>query len=153
MAYKFDSTTKHLGPVAQDFHAAFGLGTDDKHIATVDADGVALAAIQGLNQKVMEELKRRDAENAVLKENRNPNGMARLSGFVLRHSFVIRHPLAKLRSSLLVIACCAALFQLPRSAKAQSYSVDWYTVDGGAAPAATAVTRSTARLANPMPGR
>jgi len=33
----------HLGPVAQDFHAAFGLGADDKHIATVDADGVALA--------------------------------------------------------------------------------------------------------------
>lgn len=44
----------HLGPMAQDFHAAFGLGADDKHIATVDADGVALAAIQGLNQKVEE---------------------------------------------------------------------------------------------------
>jgi hypothetical protein len=40
--------------MAQDFHAAFGLGTDDKHIATVDADGVALAAIQGLNQKLEE---------------------------------------------------------------------------------------------------
>ncbi|RME90510.1 MAG: hypothetical protein D6766_13150, partial [Verrucomicrobia bacterium] len=38
--------------MAQDFHAAFGLGTDDRHIATVDADGVALAAIQGLNQKL-----------------------------------------------------------------------------------------------------
>jgi hypothetical protein len=40
--------SRHLGPVAQDFHAAFGLGSDDKHIATVDADGVALAAIQAL---------------------------------------------------------------------------------------------------------
>jgi hypothetical protein len=49
-----DVTTPHVGPMAQDFHAAFGLGTDDKHIATVDADGVALAAIQGLNQKVEE---------------------------------------------------------------------------------------------------
>jgi hypothetical protein len=39
---------KHVGPVAQDFHAAFNVGADDKHIATVDADGVALAAIQGL---------------------------------------------------------------------------------------------------------
>ena len=48
---------KHLGPVAQDFQAAFGLGTDDKTIGTVDADGVALAAIQGLNQKLREELK------------------------------------------------------------------------------------------------
>jgi hypothetical protein len=34
--------------MAQDFHAAFQVGDDDKHIATVDADGVALAAIQGL---------------------------------------------------------------------------------------------------------
>jgi hypothetical protein len=66
--YKTDSgQSRHLGPMAQDFHAAFGLGADDKHIATVDADGVALAAIQGLNQKLEDELKRRDAENAELK--------------------------------------------------------------------------------------
>ncbi len=50
--FRDDAATLHLGPVAQDFHAAFGLGVDDKHIATVDADGVALAAIQGLNEKV-----------------------------------------------------------------------------------------------------
>ena len=50
--YKADAGTRHLGPMAQDFHAAFGIGPDDKHIATVDADGVALAAIQGLNEKV-----------------------------------------------------------------------------------------------------
>jgi hypothetical protein len=42
----------HLGPVAQDFSAAFGLGDSDQRITTVDADGVALAAIQGLNAKV-----------------------------------------------------------------------------------------------------
>jgi hypothetical protein len=34
------------------FLAAFGMGADDKHIATVDEEGVALVAIQGLNQKV-----------------------------------------------------------------------------------------------------
>ncbi|MBK8002241.1 MAG: tail fiber domain-containing protein [Verrucomicrobia bacterium] len=65
-----DSATPHVGPMAQDFHAAFGLGTDDKHIATVDADGVALAAIQGLNQKVEREasLRRKlETENAELK--------------------------------------------------------------------------------------
>jgi hypothetical protein len=43
---------RHIGPVAQDFREAFALGHDDKHIATVDADGVALAAIQGLNELV-----------------------------------------------------------------------------------------------------
>ena len=37
-----DPATRHIGPMAQDFRAAFGLGTDDKHIGTVDADGVAL---------------------------------------------------------------------------------------------------------------
>jgi hypothetical protein len=45
---------QHLGPMAQDFHAAFGLGDSEKTIGSVDADGVALAAIQGLNQIVKE---------------------------------------------------------------------------------------------------
>jgi hypothetical protein len=40
--------------MAQDFYAAFKVGEDEKHISTVDADGVALAAIQGLNQLVRE---------------------------------------------------------------------------------------------------
>jgi hypothetical protein len=52
--YKHDAATPHLGPVAQDFYAAFNIGPDDKHIATVDESGVALAAIQGLNQKLNE---------------------------------------------------------------------------------------------------
>jgi hypothetical protein len=52
--YKEDPATSHIGPMAQDFHAAFQVGPDDKHIATVDADGVALVAIQALNQKVQE---------------------------------------------------------------------------------------------------
>jgi hypothetical protein len=43
-----DETIRHIGPMAQDFYAAFGVGEDDKHITTIDADGVALAAIQGL---------------------------------------------------------------------------------------------------------
>ena len=53
--YKSQSeSVRHIGPTAQDFHATFNVGEDDQHIATVDADGVALAAIQGLNQKVEE---------------------------------------------------------------------------------------------------
>ena len=51
--YRGDSDrARHIGPTAQDFSAAFGLGTDDKHISMVDADGVALAAIQGLHQMI-----------------------------------------------------------------------------------------------------
>lgn len=40
---------RHIGPMAQDFHAAFGLGQDEVTISTIDLDGVALAAIQGLH--------------------------------------------------------------------------------------------------------
>jgi hypothetical protein len=45
---------KHIGPVAQDFQAAFQLDADDKHISLGDEVGIALAAIQGLNNKVEE---------------------------------------------------------------------------------------------------
>jgi hypothetical protein len=47
-----DVSIRHIGPMAQDFYRAFGVGEDNKHIASVDADGVALAAIKGLNRKV-----------------------------------------------------------------------------------------------------
>jgi trimeric autotransporter adhesin len=70
--YKADNETlRHIGPMAQDFYAAFNVGMDDKHISMVDADGVALAAIQGLNQKLDElkaDLNRRNAENTELKQ-------------------------------------------------------------------------------------
>lgn len=49
---------RHIGPMAQDFYATFKVGEGDKTIATIDPDGVALAAIQGLN----EELKDRDVK-------------------------------------------------------------------------------------------
>jgi hypothetical protein len=75
--YKVEANgTEHLGPMAQDFHMAFGLnGADDKHIATIDEEGVALAAIQGLNQKLNEKdariqnlEKKLDALQAVVKK-------------------------------------------------------------------------------------
>ena len=43
-----DDKRPHIGPMAQDFHAAFRLGEDDKRISTVDAHGVTFAAIQAL---------------------------------------------------------------------------------------------------------
>jgi len=55
---------QHIGPMAQDFQAAFQLSADDKHISVVDEGGVALAAIQGLNQKLDE----KDAEIQELRE-------------------------------------------------------------------------------------
>ena len=63
--FKNDSGKKrHVGPMAQDFHAAFGLnGADDKHINLTDVAGVSLAAIQALHA----ELAQKDAEMASLK--------------------------------------------------------------------------------------
>jgi len=43
-----DAAVRHIGPTAQDFYATFGLGTDERSIGTVDADGVALVAAKAL---------------------------------------------------------------------------------------------------------
>ncbi|MEY3480418.1 MAG: hypothetical protein RIQ71_1193 [Verrucomicrobiota bacterium] len=65
--------SRHVGPTAQDFRAAFGLGDNDKTISTIDPSGIALAAIQGLveelkdRDKTIEELKAKSAEVDVLK--------------------------------------------------------------------------------------
>jgi hypothetical protein len=56
--------------MAQDFYAAFGLGTDDRHISSVDADGVAFAAIQGLHHRIEAEDRRigaLESDNAEIK--------------------------------------------------------------------------------------
>ncbi len=42
-------SVRHIGPMAQDFFASFGLGSSDTVIQTVDADGVILSALKGLN--------------------------------------------------------------------------------------------------------
>src|SRR5205814_9835661 len=66
---------RHIGAMAQDFKAAFAVGEDDRHISTSDADGVALAAIQGLNQK----LEQKDTEIAELRRE-----MGRLKELVVK---------------------------------------------------------------------
>jgi len=54
-SYKTQAVSiRHIGPTAQDFFTAFGLGTDNKHISMVDADGIALASIQRLYRLVLE---------------------------------------------------------------------------------------------------
>jgi len=58
-----DGDVPNIGPMAQDFKAAFYPGRDDKSISTLEFDGVELAAIQGLNQKLNE----KDAEIQDLK--------------------------------------------------------------------------------------
>ncbi len=49
-----DTSIRHLGPMAQDFYAAFGLGEDEKRINTVDIDGINMLAIQALEKRTRE---------------------------------------------------------------------------------------------------
>ncbi|MEW5742366.1 MAG: tail fiber domain-containing protein [Myxococcota bacterium] len=53
--YKGSPEGRHVGPVAEDFHAAFGLAGEGKFISANDLAGVSLAAIQGLNAKLEKE--------------------------------------------------------------------------------------------------
>jgi hypothetical protein len=62
--FKDDPNHRHMGPMAQDFHAAFGLnGEDDTHINLADSAGVSLVAIQELNKR----LKQKDAQIDAMK--------------------------------------------------------------------------------------
>jgi hypothetical protein len=61
---------RHIGAMAQDFHALFPLNDDDKVLNDADLHGVELAAIKGLNQKVEQQsaqMKAKDAEIQDLK--------------------------------------------------------------------------------------
>jgi hypothetical protein len=46
------TTDRHIGPVAEDFYAAFGFGTSERQLAPSDVAGVALAATQALQREV-----------------------------------------------------------------------------------------------------
>jgi len=62
--YRKDAAdVRHLGPMAQDFKAAFGLWDTDRMIFPLDASGVSLAAIQGLHRRVVAA----EAENDALR--------------------------------------------------------------------------------------
>jgi hypothetical protein len=61
---------RHFGPTAQDFHAAFGLGSDPTTISSVDEAGVALAGVKALDTRTTAQQTRIEAlerENAALR--------------------------------------------------------------------------------------
>lgn len=56
--YKSDvNKAKHIGPIAQDFYAIFGLGDDEKHVSTIDPAGIALVGVKALNEKIQDQQK------------------------------------------------------------------------------------------------
>jgi len=49
--YKSEAGVRHVGPMAQDFYAAFGVGEDDRHLNSIDEDGIAFSAIKALHRE------------------------------------------------------------------------------------------------------
>jgi len=47
-----EASVKHIGPIAEEFYELFRLGSDNKHIASLDTSGIALAAIQALSSEL-----------------------------------------------------------------------------------------------------
>jgi hypothetical protein len=91
--YKTDTAT-HLGPMAQDFSEAFELGDTNTGIATVDADGVALAAIQELKKQL-------DAKEARLADVEADNAALAVDNAELaKENGQIKAALAKLAARL-----------------------------------------------------
>ncbi|MGX5853934.1 tail fiber domain-containing protein [Dyadobacter jiangsuensis] len=84
-SYKTDGENiRHIGPMAQDFYAAFGLGNDNRSIGTVDADGVALAGIKALEERTRNlaaELENLKADNAALRQQMKDNNGNSWMGF------------------------------------------------------------------------
>jgi hypothetical protein len=67
-SYTSERGVRHVGPMAQDFYAAFRVGEDDRHITAIDEDGVALAATKGLNAKTQRDCDQVERENASLRD-------------------------------------------------------------------------------------
>ncbi len=120
-------TSGTLGPMAQDFYAAFGVGEDNKHITTIDSEGVALAAIKGLNQKLDAQIEAKDAELQQLKQT-----VAKLQQAVMELAARQKTSERKMKSRLLYIMGMIGLTTLTTVVRgAESYTMDWYKISGG----------------------
>ncbi len=77
---------RHIGPVAEDFYAAFGFGTSERQLAPSDVAGVALAATQALQREVIARdrtiagLEARLARLEKMLTDRESNGDSKISG-------------------------------------------------------------------------
>ncbi len=93
-SYKSDpNRVRHIGPMAQDFKSAFGVGNDPRSIGLLDEGGVALAGIKGLYDKLQRQqaqIEALRAENRRLKRQQAQIGslsarLARIETRLARH--------------------------------------------------------------------
>ncbi len=100
-----DASIRHIGPTAQDFHAAFGLGESDVRINTIDADGVALAAVKALEARTRDlqdgDAALRDRVATLAREHDAlRTNLARVNASLRRDNDDLRARLARLESLL-----------------------------------------------------
>ena len=96
---------RSIGPMAQDFYAAFHLGNDDKSIATSNVASVALAAIQGLHQRMQQ----KDAE--IEAQQREINALKKRMASVE----TMRDELGALEAALAAVRAGPSAFALSRN--------------------------------------
>ncbi len=63
-----ENKVKHIGPVAQDFYAIFGVGDDEKTISTIDPAGISLAGIKALDAKVKDQQQQLDQKQGTINQ-------------------------------------------------------------------------------------
>ena len=72
-----EDSVRHMGPMAQDFAAAFGLGKDERRLAGLDVNGVTIAAIKGLNQRLQDKeadlIEKEETIQSLQKQNEDLN--------------------------------------------------------------------------------
>ncbi len=100
-----DPGIRSIGPMAQDFYAAFHLGNDDKSIATSNVASVALAAIQGLHQRMQQ----KDAE--IEAQQREINALKKRMASVE----TMRDELGALKAALAAVRAGPSAFALSRN--------------------------------------
>ncbi len=89
---------RHIGPVAEDFKQVFNLG-DGKTISTVDASGIAFAAIKGLKEEKDAEIAQVKAERDLELADRDEE-IAALKGQMLQLEMMLAELLRKRSSDL-----------------------------------------------------
>ncbi|HVG44459.1 MAG TPA: tail fiber domain-containing protein [Longimicrobium sp.] len=89
-----DRSVRHLGPVAEDFYHAFGLGLGETTIGLGDIDGVNLAGVKALEARTTELRRQLEARTAELRQERE----ARVA-----ESAALRGEVAELRAQVQAI--------------------------------------------------
>ncbi|HEV8579577.1 MAG TPA: tail fiber domain-containing protein [Thermoanaerobaculia bacterium] len=77
-SFRTEPAKRHIGPVAEDFQATFGLGQEGQGLNLTDVNGVTIAALQGLHAQVEEQRQTIEKQQALIRQLEER--LARLEG-------------------------------------------------------------------------